>query len=223
KMEFAPLSVMILKRLPGRPDRPRGAGRLRRFGNPDDVFAQSRPKSGLITQAEVRAVGLALLDIQPGDTVWDVGAGSGAVAIEAAQLAQPGMVYAMEQDASDYHLILANAQTFGVGNVTAVNRVAPAGFAGLPAPDAVFVGGTGREAARLLEAAYRALRPCGRLVVNVAALENLNAAYGVLKELAGPVEVLLVHVARGIEQLETVRFEAINPTFLLSVGKPRLQ
>src|SRR5439155_20246029 len=92
-MEFAPLNVMILKRKPGRPDLPRRPGRLRSFGNPDDVFGQSRPKSGLITQAEGRALALAQLDIQPGNIVWDVGAGSGSVAIEAANLADPGRVY----------------------------------------------------------------------------------------------------------------------------------
>ena len=164
-MEFAPLNVMILKRKPGRPDQRRAPGRFRRFGNPDDVFAQSRPKSGLITQAEVRAIALAQLAIQPGSVVWDIGAGSGSVAIEAAQLSDPGMVYAIEQDAADYHLILANAETFGVRNLKAVHGTAPAVFAGLPAPDAIFVGGTGQEVGRLLEAAYAgaaARRPAGR-------------------------------------------------------------
>jgi precorrin-6B C5,15-methyltransferase / cobalt-precorrin-6B C5,C15-methyltransferase len=219
-MVFSPLSVMILKRKPGRPDQQRAPGRFRRFGNPDDIFAQSRPKSGLITQAEVRAVALAQLDLQPGCVVWDVGAGSGSVAIEAAQLAEPGTVFAVEQDAADYHLIRANAETFGVRNLTAVHGTAPAVFAGLPAPDAVFVGGTGKEVARLLEAAYQALRPGGRLVVNVATLEALSATYAVLKGLHGPVQVLLVNLARGTEQLETLRFDAVNPTFLLSVTKP---
>src|SRR5207244_7263390 len=117
EMEFAPLNVMILKRKPGRPDLQRAATRFRRFGNPDDVFAQSRPKSGLLTQAEVRAIALAYLDVQPASVVWDIGAGSGSVAIEAAQLAHAGMVYAIEQDAADYHLIRANADTFGVRNL----------------------------------------------------------------------------------------------------------
>ncbi len=219
-MEFAPLNVMILKRKPGRPDQPRAPGLLRRFGNPDDVFAQSRPKSGLITQAEVRAVALAQLNLQPGGVVWDIGAGSGSVAIEAAQLCAPGMVYAIEQDAADYHLILANAQTFGVRNLKAVHGTAPAVFAGLPAPDAVFVGGTGHEVARLLQAAHAALRPGGSLVVNVATLETLGAVYAALKALAPPVSVLLVNLARGVEQLETLRFDAVNPTFLLGVTKP---
>jgi precorrin-6Y C5,15-methyltransferase (decarboxylating) len=219
-MEFAPLNVLILKRKPGRPDQPRAPGGFRRFGNPDDVFAQSRPKSGLLTQAEVRAISLAQLDLQPGSVVWDIGAGSGSVALEAAQLAHPGMVYAIEQDVVDYHLIVANAQTFGVRNLTAVHGQAPGVFAGLPVPDAIFVGGTGHEVARLLEAAYAALRPGGRMAVNVATLEALTATYGALKTLAGSVQVLLIQVARGTEQLETLRFEAANPTFLLSVSKP---
>src|SRR5262249_14484403 len=219
-MEFAPLNVLILKRKPGRPDQQGPISRFRRFGNPDDVFAQSRPKSGLITQAEVRAIGLAQLDIQPGSVVWDTGAGSGSVAIEAAQLAEPGVVYAIEQDAADYHLLLANAQTFGVRNLTPVHGTAPAVFAGLPAPDAIFVGGTGHEVARLLEVAFAALRPGGRMAVNVATLESLSATYGTLKKLAGDVRALLVNLSRGVDQLETLRFEAVNPTFLLSVTKP---
>src|SRR5207253_4756112 len=88
EMEFDPLNVVILVRKPGRPDRPAHPARFRRFGNPDDFFAQSRPKSGLITQSEVRALALAQMDLQPGSVVWDIGAGSGSVAIEAARLSE---------------------------------------------------------------------------------------------------------------------------------------
>ena len=86
-MDFNPLNVLILVRKPNRPDRASRASRHRRFGNPDDAFSQSLPKSGLITQAEVRAIALAQLDIRASSVVWDIGAGSGSVAIEAAQLA----------------------------------------------------------------------------------------------------------------------------------------
>jgi precorrin-6Y C5,15-methyltransferase (decarboxylating) len=218
-MEFSPLNVLILKRKPGRPDQQRTPGRFRAFGNPDEVFAQSRPKSGLITQAEVRAIALSQLDVQPGSVIWDVGAGSGSVAIEAARLAHPGKVYAIEQDAADYHLILANAETFGVSNLSAVHGIAPDVFRELPTPDAIFIGGTGHEIGRLLQAAYQALRPGGRLVTNVATLESLSTTYAVLKTLAQSVQVLLINVARGTEQLETLRFEAVNPTFLLAVTR----
>jgi precorrin-6Y C5,15-methyltransferase (decarboxylating) len=218
-MTFDPLNILILKRKANRPDRPRAA-RLRRFGNPDDVFAQSRPKTGLITQGEVRGVALSQLDLQPGHVFWDVGAGSGSVAIEAAGLVTPGPSYAIEQDSADYHLIVANAERFGVSNVKPVFGTAPEVFTDLPAPDAVFVGGNGGEVARLLEAAYAALRPGGRLVTNVGTLEMLTATYAVLKRLAGGVEVLLMNLSRGVEQLESLRFEAVNPTFLLRVQKP---
>jgi precorrin-6Y C5,15-methyltransferase (decarboxylating) len=220
EMEFDALNVMILKRKPGRPDLQRTPHQFRRFGNPDDVFAQSRPKDRLITQAEVRALALAQLDVQPGSVVWDIGAGTGSVAIEAAQLASGGMVYAIETDVADFHLIVANAQTFGVKNLTPIHGLAPAVFDGLPAPDCIFVGGIRQEAARLLEAAFKAMRPGGRLVVNIASLEGLNAVYPALKELAPPVQAMLVNIARGTEQLETLRFEALNPTFLLAVTKP---
>ena len=218
-LRFDPLNVMILKRKPNTPDQQRAAAKLRRFGNPDDVFAQSRPKTGLITQAEVRAVALAQMDLQPGDVAWDVGAGSGSVAIEMAQLVAPGTVFAIEQDTADFHLIQANIDTFGIRNVKPVFGSAPAVFDGLPAPDAIFVGGNGGEVARLLEASYTALRPGGRLVSNVGTLEMISATYAVLKRLATNVDVLLMNLSRGVEQLESLRFEAVNPTVLLRVRK----
>ena len=72
----------------------------------------------------------------------------------------------------------------------------------------------------MLEAALAALRPGGQLAVNVATLESLGAAYAALKKAGESVEVLLVSVARGTEQLESLRFEAVNPTFLLHASKP---
>lgn len=220
-MSFDPLNVMILKRKPDRPDVPHAGRKLMRFGNPDEVFAQSRPKSGLITQAEVRALALAQMDLHPGMIVWDVGAGSGSVAIEAAHLVQPGMVYAIEQEAPDFHLILANCESFGVKNVKPVFGVAPAVFHDLPQPDSIFIGGNGGEVARLMEASFHALRPGGRLVANVGTLEMLGAVYAALKRLSSHVNVQLVNIARGVDQLETVRFESVNPTFLLTIRKPQ--
>ena len=85
--EFSPLNVMILVRKPDMPDRPPSHVGRRLFGNPDEAFLQSKPKHGLLTPAEVRSIALAEMDLGPTSTVWDVGAGSGSVAIEAAQIA----------------------------------------------------------------------------------------------------------------------------------------
>ncbi len=219
EMAFAPLHVLILVRKPNRPDRASKEGRHRIFGNPDDAFAQSQPKRGLITQAEVRSIALAQLDIRPTSVVWDIGAGSGSVAIEAAQLADQGSVYAIEPDPGDLALLRANAEDFGVPNVHPVAGRAPECLADLPQPDAVFVGGTGRQVGAVLTAAYERLAPGGSLAVNVATIDGLAASHRVLKGLAGEVRIWNVSVARGIEQMDRVRFQAVNPTFLLAVTK----
>ena len=222
-MEFAPLNVMILVRKPNRPDRISGRSRHRLFGNPDDAFAQSQPKRGLITQAEVRSIALAQLDIRPTSVVWDIGAGSGSVAIEAAQLASQGQVFAVEPEAADLALIQANAESFGVPNVRSVAGRAPEVLANLPSPDAVFVVGTGRQVEAVLRAAYDRLQPGGRLVVNVVTIDGLSSAHAVLKALAGDVAIWNIGIARGIEQMDRVRFQAVNPTFLLAATKAEAQ
>ncbi len=219
-LTFDPLNVLILVRKADRPDRRGGASRYRLFGNPDIAFAQSQPKRGLITQAEVRSIALAQLDIRPTSVVWDIGAGSGSVAIEAAQLASQGIVYAIEPEAGDLALIQSNAEAFGVPNVRPIAGRAPEVLTDLPNPDAVFVGGTGRQVDAVLTAAFHRLGPGGRLAVNVVTIDGLATAHRTLKNLAGEVQIWNVAIARGIEQMDRVRFEAVNPTFLLAVTKP---
>ncbi len=219
-LDFAPLNCVILVRKPGVPDRPSDAVGRRIFGNPDEAFSQSKPKRGLLTPREVRALALAELDLAPQSVLWDVGAGSGSVAIEGAQLASSGQVYAIEVDPEDHELILSNAQRFHVENLEAILGRAPEVCERLPDPDAVFIGGTGRDVLTLVEAAYRRLKPGGRLVTNLGSVENLEAVYRSLHADGTDVNVWMINIARGNYQLERLRFEAINPTFLISVVKP---
>jgi precorrin-6Y C5,15-methyltransferase (decarboxylating) len=219
-LDFAPLNVMILVRRPDVPDRPRESIGRRLFGNPDDAFLQSKPKQGLLTPAEVRSMALAEMDLGPTSVVWDIGAGSGSVAIEAAQIASGGTVYAIEMDPQDHELILANAERFGVTNLVPVLGRAPDAWKDLPDADAIFVGGSGREISRVVELAYARLRAGGRLLANVGSIESLSIVHETLARVAKDVNVWMINVARGTHQLERVRFEALNPTFLLAVVKP---
>jgi precorrin-6Y C5,15-methyltransferase (decarboxylating) len=218
--DFSPLNVMILVRRPDVPDRPRDAIGQRLFGNPDEAFMQSKPKHGLLTPAEVRAIALAEMDLGPTSTVWDIGAGSGSVAIEAAKIAAGGTVYAVEMDAEDHELIRDNAERFGVANLVAVLGRAPDAWRDFPDPDCIFVGGSGREISRIVELAYERLRPGGRLVASVGSIESLSGVHEALGRLNDDVKVLMINLARGTYQLERVRFEAMNPTFLFSAVKP---
>ena len=218
-MTFAPLNVMILVRKPDVPDRPADQIGHRRFGNPDEAFLQSKPKQGLLTPAEVRSLALAELDLGPRSIVWDVGAGSGSVSIEAAQLAPDGTAYAIEMDAEDHALIEENSQRFGVSNVVAVLGSAPEVFSERPDPDAVFAQGSGREISRIVKAAFARLRPGGRLVASCRSIENLADLQQTLMQLTPEVKVLMLNISRGTPQFERMRFEALNPSFLLSAVK----
>jgi len=218
--EFASLNVMILIRKPDAPDRPREATGQRLFGNPDEAFMQAKPKHGLLTPAEVRALALSELDLSPTSIVWDVGAGCGSVSIEAAQIASAGTAYAIEMDIEDHHLIVENMKRFNVHNVMAVLGKAPEAWAELPDPHAVFLEGSGREISRLIAQAYDRLRGGGRLVASVGSIENLSDVHRTMRERAPDVHVWMVNVARGVQQLDRMRFDALNPRFLLALVKP---
>ena len=217
--KFDPLNVMILVRDPDAPDRPRDAVGRRLFGNPDEAFLQSQPKYGLLTPAEVRAIALAQLDIAPSSTVWDVGAGSGSVSIEAAQMAHDGAVFAIEMDAEEHGLIQSNTERFGVSNVTAVLGRAPEAFAELPDPDCVFIAGAGREISRLSDAAFKRLRKGGRLVINTTSLDHLSELRQAFGGGSADVRVWMINLARGTDQLDRLTFEPLKPSFLLAVTK----
>lgn len=216
---YSPLNVLILVRKPDVPDRPLTLWGKRLFGNPDDAFLQAKPKRGLLTPAEIRAIALSELDVGPFSTVWDVGAGSGAVAIEAAQIASAGQVFAIEMDPDDVRLIEENSRRFGVRNLTAIVGRAPAAWADLPEPDCVFVGGSGRQVADLCELAFGRLKPRGRLVATMGSLENVVDIHQRLRKLTPVVNVLMVNLARGFYQFDRIRFQALNPTFLVSCVK----
>ena len=213
---FDPLNVLILVRHADAPDRPQEAIGRRLFGNPDDAFLQSTPKQGLLTPSEVRAIALAQLDIGAGSIVWDIGAGSGSVSIEAAQLASGGSVFAIEMDAEDHALIQENAERFGIPNVTAVLGKAPEAWAALPDPDCIFIEGSGREITRVAELAMDRLRSRGRLVANVGSIDNLTELRQALLKKTKQVHVWMINVARGTDQLDRLRFDALSPTFLIA-------
>jgi len=218
-LEFSPLNVMILVRKPHVPDRPPELIGKRLFGNPDESFLQSKPKRGLLTPAEIRVLALSELDLGPSSVVWDIGAGSGSVAIEAAQIAPSGTVYAIEMDLDDHQLIQANATRFAVKNLVPVLGRAPEAWADLPAPDAVFIGGSGRGMSRLAEAAFSRLKVGGRLVATMRSIDNLTETHQLFHGYRLDVKVWMLNFARGNFQLERVRFEPLHPTFLISVVK----
>jgi len=171
-------------------------------GRPLSAFAH---RASMITKPEVRSVVLGKLDLPERGVLWDVGAGSGSVAIEAA-LAAPGLrVIAVERDAGDAERTMANASALGAV-VEVVVGAAPAALAGLPAPDRVFVGGGGLA---VLDAGASALRGGGRIVATFAAVDRAAEAY---RRLGSLVQV-------SVDRADVlpdggIRFAADNPVFV---------
>ncbi|MCC6511279.1 MAG: precorrin-6y C5,15-methyltransferase (decarboxylating) subunit CbiE [Pirellulaceae bacterium] len=215
RQDFSPLNVVVLVRDANVPDRPADMIGKRLFGNPDEMFLQSRPKRGLLTPSEVRAIALCEMDLGPQSIVWDVGAGSGSVAIEAARIASGGRVFAIEMDAEDYNLLIENSRRFGTANLTPILGEAPGAWVDLPDPDAMFIGGTGRSVTQLIEVGWPRLRHGGRMVINIASMENLVMAQRLLQKMSVEVHVLMINLARSTQQLDELRLDAANPSFLL--------
>jgi precorrin-6Y C5,15-methyltransferase (decarboxylating) len=218
-VEFDPLNVMILVRTPDALDAPRDANERSAFGNADETFVQSKPKHGLLTPAEVRAVALAQMALTSRSVVWDVGAGSGSVSVEASLLCPAGKVFAIEQDAEDGELIRENIDRFGAQSVTPVIGRAPEVWADLPDPEAVFIEGSGREVVRLAELAFKRLKPGGRLVASLASIDSLHELRQALIAHTSLVNVWMLNVSRGADQLERLRFSALSPAFLIAATK----
>jgi precorrin-6Y C5,15-methyltransferase (decarboxylating) len=192
-------------------------------GIPDQLFLQRKPEKGLITKAEIRILSLARLALSETATVWDIGAGSGSVAIEAALLAPHGHVFAVEKNAADVAIIRQNVEKFSVGNVTVIEGRAPEVLHRIvDDPDAVFIGGSGGEMAQVIQVSLSRLHDGGRLVVNAITVDNLSAATQACKDSGYPFEVTLLQVARSKPILDLMRFDALNPIFIVSLVKDRL-
>ncbi len=189
----------------------------RSWGLTDEDFEQRRPLRGQITKREVRAVSLYSLGLRPESIVWDIGAGTGSISVEASVIARLGMVYAIERDEAGMGLLERNVAAYGAGNVQVVPGEAPEALSDLPEPDSVFVGGSGGNLAGILDTVARRLRAGGRIVVNLVALERTNEVYRRLQSLGFRADVTMVNAARSKELADgTVRLEALNPVFVVT-------
>lgn len=213
-MEFSPLNVMILIGDAQKPGENAPAQQL--LGIAEESFQQPTAGRGLITKLEVRAISLAKLGLTENSIVWDIGAGSGAVAIEASLLAGKGTVFAIEKSNEAVSAIRENIRRFSRHNIKVIQAFAPDSLEELPDPNAVFIGGSGGNLSEISGVACRRLKPGGRIVVNAATLETLYAAVNGLKEYGFAVEVTLVNVARSKDISNLTRLEALNPVFVIT-------
>ena len=181
-------------------------------GLPDEAFERGDVP---MTKQEVRATVLAKLAVRPEDILWDVGAGTGSVSVELALAAPRGRVYAVECRPEGCALIKANREKFRTRNLVLVEGLAPDALSDLPAPDAVFIGGSKGSLAAIVDAALDK-NPDARICVSAIALESLSAAVAALTAKGRTVQVSQIAVSRAKAVGGLHLMMAQNPIYLIT-------
>jgi precorrin-6Y C5,15-methyltransferase (decarboxylating) len=214
-VKFADPNMVVLKRSPTgikstRPITP---------GAPDSWYDHS---GGLITKSEIRAVVIAKLRLAPGQTLWDLGAGSGSISIEASVFIKKGKIIAVEKNTDRIEHIKNNRKRFRVRNLEIVQAVLPEGLSRLTRPDRIFIGGGGKDLKPIVTAAAQYLKPGGRIVINTVLIPNLQAVIDALKRFKFDTEVIQIQISRSRQMPWAERLEAQNPVWMITgLHKPK--
>ena len=204
EMTFAPLSVVLTDPVERWPYR---AGGLE-----DKLFVRGDVP---MTKRDIRAAVLARLSVRECDVLWDIGAGTGSVSVEMALAAPRGEVYAVECVEEACKLIETNRERFCAWNLSLVQAKAPDGLADLPAPNAVFIGGTRGQLDGILDAAL-AKNPRVRIVTTAIALESLQRAQESLTARGYELDITQIQVSRARKAGSLHLMIAENPIYLIT-------
>lgn len=201
-------NVVVLQRVTPMPANPL-------FGQPESQFHHGDGRI-LVTRREIRAAAIGQMALTGGETVWDIGAGAGSVALEAARLCPQGWVWAMEKRAEAIRQMEANRRRMAILNITLLHSKAPAGLDAIPDPDVVFIGGSCGNLDELICLSMSRLRLHGRLVLNFVTLENLAVAMTTLNALSAHWEAVQIHAARTSILKGMNRLEGAAPVWIVT-------
>ena len=188
------------------------------LGIEDEAFIRGKVP---MTKQEIRVLTMVKARISPTDVVWDVGAGTGSMSVEAARLAPQGHVYAVERNGDGVSLIEKNKEKFGVGNLTVVEGEAPGALKDLPDCDAAIIGGSGNRLDDILDEVSSRLKSGGRVVMNCITIQTLAAALDYLRvhETEFSYEAIQVQINRLQAVGAYDMAKAINPIYIVTGEK----
>ena len=188
------------------------------LGIEDEAFIRGKVP---MTKQEIRVLTMVKARISPTDVVWDVGAGTGSMSVEAAHLAPQGHVYAIERNAEGVSLIEKNKEKFGVGNLTVVEGDAPDALKDLPDCDAAIIGGSGSRLSDILDEISSRLKTGGRVVMNCITVQTLAASLSYMR--AHETDFSYEAIQVQINRLQAVgaydMAKAINPIYIVTAEK----
>ncbi|MDS1029036.1 precorrin-6Y C5,15-methyltransferase (decarboxylating) subunit CbiT [Bacillota bacterium LX-D] len=181
-------------------------------GIPDEFFIRGKVP---MTKEEIRTVTLAKAQIQKDNCVYDVGAGTGSISIEAALLANQGKVFAIEKNPQGVALILENKKNFKVENLEAIAGSAPEALKSLPDADRIIIGGTGGTLADTLQVCAEKLKPLGIIVINAITIDTLWYGIANLEKLGFITDTCVINVSKLMPLGTTKAFQSNNPVYII--------
>ncbi len=205
-MRFSALNFVLLERT-------QNPERKLTLGTPEEHFVR---ENSLITKMEIRSTALGCLHIQPGHTVWDIGAGCGSIGLEATLLAWNGRVICVEADPERAEHIRTNRARTGAYALDIVIANAPECFPGLPDPDRIVIGGGISRNPDLVPRALERLRPGGKIMILCTLLSTLEQAREQLAKAGLQADVHQISISRSRPVGMDKRLEPLNPVFLVS-------
>ncbi len=188
-------------------------------GIPDELF--ERTEKVPITKEEVRVIQISKARLRPGQLVYDVGCGSGSISVEAAiQVESSGKVLAIDYDENAIKLTKKNVEKFGLSNVLLIHGNAKEKITGLEPADAIFVGGTGKDTAEIVELCQDKLKTGGRIVIGTILIETLYAVLQILEKLQfNSVDITQVTISKSRKTSTGTMMLARNPVTIISATK----
>ena len=188
-------------------------------GIPDELF--ERVEDVPITKEEVRVIQISKARLSAGQTVYDVGCGSGSISIEAAnQVGPSGKVFSIDIDQNAVELTKKNLEKFQISNVSVILGNAMQKIDELPVADAIFIGGTGGETADIIKLCESKLKQGGRIVIGTILVETLYSVLNVIEKLKfSSVDIIQVTISKSKKTSTGTMFLARNPVTIISATK----
>ena len=188
-------------------------------GIPDELF--ERTENVPITKEEVRTIQISKARLKPGQTVFDIGCGSGSISIEAAlQVESTGKVLAIDHDEFAVELTKKNIKKFDLSNVSVIFGNAKEKISELPEADAIFIGGTGGDTKDIVELSKKKLKSNGRIVIGIILIETLYSVLQVLEKLDfESIDITQVTISKSRKTSTGTMMLARNPVTIISASK----
>lgn len=188
-------------------------------GIPDELF--ERTEKVPITKEEIRTIQISKARLKPGQTVYDIGCGSGSISIEAAlQIESSGKVLAIDHDQNAVELTKKNMEKFNVSNVSVIHGNAKEKILELDKADVIFIGGTGGDTKKIVELSENKLRRGGRIVIGIILIETLYSVLQVLDKLEfESVDITQITISKSRKTTTGTMMLARNPVTIISATK----